>query len=51
MTLRVFPVWLASPPPPGGPAGRYLVNPGGTTAHLAHLALAALAQYGPATGP
>ncbi len=42
----------SSPPaPPGGPAGRYLVNPGGYTAHLARLLLAALEHYGPAAGP
>ena len=40
-----------SPAPPGGPAGRYLVNPGGYTAHLARLLLAALEHYGPAAGP
>ena len=40
-----------SPAPPGGPAGRYLANPGGYTAHLARLLLAALAHYGPAAGP
>jgi hypothetical protein len=40
-----------SPAPPGGPAGRYLTNPGGATAHLARLLLAALAHYGPAAGP
>jgi hypothetical protein len=40
-----------SPAPPGGPAGRYLTNPGGYTAHLARLLLAALEHYGPAGGP
>ena len=40
-----------SPAPPGGPAGRYLANPGGYTAHLARLLLAALAHYGPVAGP
>ena len=40
-----------SPVPPGGPAGRYLVNPGGYTGHLARLLLAALAHYGPVAGP
>ena len=40
-----------SPAPPGGPAGRYLVNPGGYTGHLARLLLAALAHYGPVAGP
>ena len=40
-----------SPAPPGGPAGRYLTNPGGYTAHLARLLLAALAHYGPVAGP
>ena len=40
-----------SPAPPGGPAGRYLTNPGGYTGHLARLLLAALAHYGPVAGP
>ena len=40
-----------SPAPPGGPAGRYLINPGGYTAHLARLLLAALEHYGPVAGP
>jgi hypothetical protein len=40
-----------SPAPPGGPAGRYLTNPGGYTAHLARLLLSALAHYGPVAGP
>ena len=40
-----------SPAPPGGPAGRYLTNPGGYTGHLARLLLAALEHYGPAAGP
>ena len=40
-----------SPAPPGGPAGRYLTNPGGYTAHLARLLFAALAHYGPVAGP
>ena len=40
-----------SPAPPGGPAGRYLTNPGGYTAHLARLLLAALAHHGPVVGP
>jgi hypothetical protein len=40
-----------SPAPPGGPAGRYLTNPGGYTAHVARLLLAALAHYGPAASP
>ena len=39
------------PAPPGGPAGRYLTNPGGYTGHLARLLLAALAHYGPVAGP
>ena len=39
-----------SPTPPGGPAGRYLTNPGGYTEHLARLLLAALAHYGPVAG-
>jgi hypothetical protein len=40
-----------SPAPPRGPAGRYIVNPGGYTGHLARLLLAALAHYGPVAGP
>src|SRR5271166_329740 len=40
-----------SPAPPGGPAGRYLTNPGGYTTHLARLLLATLAHYGPVAGP
>ena len=40
-----------SPAPPGGPAGRYLTNPGGYTGHLARLLLSALEHYGPAAGP
>ncbi len=40
-----------SPAPPGGPAGRYLTNPGGYTAHLARLLLAVLKHYGPVAGP
>ena len=40
-----------SPAPPGGPAGRYLTNPGGYTGHLARLLLTALEHYGPAAGP
>ena len=40
-----------SPAPPGGPAGRYLTNPGGYTGHLARLLLSALAHYGPVAGP
>ncbi len=47
LTARAGP----APAPPGGPAGRYLVNPGGYTAHLARLLLAALTNYGPAAGP
>ena len=39
------------PAPPGGPAGKYLTNPGGYTGHLARLLLAALAHYGPVAGP
>ena len=43
---------LVPPPgPPGGPAGRYLTNPGGYTAHLARLLLAVLEHYGPVAGP
>ena len=33
-----------SPAPSGGPAGRYLVDPGGYTARLARLLLSALAS-------
>ena len=40
-----------SPAPPGGPAGRYLLNPGGTAEHLARLLLSALERYGPVGGP
>ena len=31
-----------SPDPPGGPADRYLTNPGGYTGHMARLLLSAL---------
>ena len=52
MTSAVLAARLSSSPaPPGGPAGRYLTNPGGYTAHLARLLLAALAHYGPVAGP
>ena len=47
LTVRPGP----SPAPPGGPAGRYLTNPGGYTGHLARLLLSALAHYGPVAGP
>src|SRR5271157_4227978 len=47
LTVRPGP----SPAPPGGPAGRYLTNPGGYTAHLARLLLAALEHHGPVAGP
>ena len=40
-----------SPAPPGGPAGRYLLNPGGSAEHLARLLLSALEHYGPVAGP
>jgi len=40
-----------SPAPPGGPAGRYLVSPGGYTGHLAQLLVHVLLHYGPAAGP
>ena len=40
-----------SPSPPGGPADRYLPNPGGYPARLARLLLAALEHYGPVAGP
>jgi len=40
-----------SPAPPGGPAGRYLTNPGGGIGHLARLLLSALAHYEPVAGP
>ena len=36
---------------PGGPLGRYVTDPGGTTARLARLLLGALAAWGPAAGP
>ena len=36
---------------PGGPLGRYVTDPGGTTARLARLLLHALAAWGPAAGP
>ena len=42
---------VRSPAPPGGPAGRYIVNPGGSAAHLARLLLSALEHYGPVAGP
>jgi len=38
-------------PAPGGPAGRYLTNPGAFTSHLARLLLALLQHYGPVAGP
>jgi hypothetical protein len=40
MTIR----FLAASP--GGPAGRYLLNPGGYAEQLARLLLSALARYG-----
>jgi hypothetical protein len=40
-----------SPVPPGGPAGRYLLNPGGTAEHLARLLLSAAEHDGPVAGP
>jgi len=40
-----------SPDPPGGPADRYLTNPGGYTGHMARLLLSALEHYGSAAGP
>ena len=42
--------WSSSPPP-GGPAGRYLTNPGAYTARLARLLLAIGEHQGPAAGP
>jgi len=52
MTSGLFTARSGRPPArPGGPAGRYLTNPGGYTAHLARLLLAAVAHYGPAGGP
>ena len=54
MTSHLFgarPGPAPSPAPPGGPAGRYLTNPGGFTGHLARLLLSALAHYGPVAGP
>ena len=43
MTPGLSPAARPGPPtaPPGGPAGRYLLDPGGYTAHLARLLLAA----------
>jgi hypothetical protein len=35
---------------PGGPLGRYVTDPGGTTARLARLLLHALTAWGPAAG-
>ena len=52
MTSGLFTARSGRPPaPPGGPAGRYLTNPGGYTAHLARLLLASLEHYGPVAGP
>jgi hypothetical protein len=52
MNARILAGGPGRPPaPPGGPAGRYLVNPGGYARHLAHLLLAALQHYGPVAGP
>ena len=52
MTSGLFTARPGRPPArPGGPAGRYLTNPGGYTAHLARLLLAALEHYGPVAGP
>src|SRR6266536_1032904 len=42
--------WSSSPPP-GGPAGRYLTNPGAYTARLARLLLAIGEHQGPTAGP
>jgi hypothetical protein len=42
---------LSASPAPGGPAGRYLTNPGAGTARLARLLLAAGQHYGPVAGP
>jgi hypothetical protein len=50
-TLAAGPGTSPSPAPPGGPAGRYLANPGAFAMHLAHELLAGLARYGPAAGP
>ena len=42
MTARLLTIRPgSSPAPPGGPAGRYLTNPGGYTGHLARLLLSA----------
>ena len=38
-------------PAPGGPAGRYLTNPGAFTEHLARILLAAIWQAAPLAGP
>jgi hypothetical protein len=52
MTSGLFTARPGRPPArPGGPAGRYLTNPGGYTAHLARLLLASLEHYGPVAGP
>jgi hypothetical protein len=52
MTSGLFTARPGRPPArPGGPAGRYLTNPGGYTAHLARLLLSVLEHYGPVAGP
>jgi hypothetical protein len=54
MALRIVAAWpgqVRAAAPPGGPAGRYMTDPGGYTAHLARLLLAILRQDGPAAGP
>jgi hypothetical protein len=50
LSTRPVRAWTASPAP-GGPAGRYLTNPGAFTSRLAHLLLTVLENYGPVAGP
>lgn len=50
LTTRPIWAWTASPAP-GGPAGRYLTNPGTFTSHLARLLATLLEHYGPVGGP
>ena len=51
MTTGVFAAHPGPSPAPGGPAGRYLTNPGAFTSHLARLLLALLEHDGPVAGP
>ncbi|HEX5289031.1 MAG TPA: hypothetical protein VFX25_09180, partial [Streptosporangiaceae bacterium] len=52
IAAAVLPGLAASrPSPPGGPLGRYLTDPGGAAAQVAHLLLAAAERYGPVGGP